>query len=397
VLELLGVVQWPAYTPTSGVAMHPDRRALLTWESLAAGLDAHPPEVCLEALECTQAWPPGGLDLRRSLASRVVDAARCRERAGDPTGARALYERLGAVGQRGVAVRVARTLEAEGRGREALDALQRARREASAVERIAIGRAGRRVGRAVGRGWAPDPPLRRPRERVIALDAAGADGPRPLYQTPVGPRPVEAAIVERLASVGRVGLHGENALWTTLFALMFAEVYFLPVPGALPTRHLSGPLDVGTPLFAARRRGPVDAVLADVASGAGPARVLAADRAYRGCALAGAAWALASGETLAEIARALGPVALGQVLRRLVDEGWEAARGLPDLVLLPGRAVRLEGRPTRLGEDAMLVEIKGPGDTVRDEQAVWFDQLLGAHVPIELWRVVPRHALPEGC
>jgi hypothetical protein len=38
----------------------------------------------------------------------------------------------------------------------------------------------------------------------------------------------------------------------------------------------------------------------------------------------------------------------------------------------------------------VLVEVKGPGDTVRPGQAVWFDRLIGAGAPVELWRVRAR-------
>jgi hypothetical protein len=35
----------------------------------------------------------------------------------------------------------------------------------------------------------------------------------------------------------------------------------------------------------------------------------------------------------------------------------------------------------------VLAEVKGPGDTLRDAQAVWLDLLLQAGAPAELWTV----------
>jgi hypothetical protein len=39
-----------------------------------------------------------------------------------------------------------------------------------------------------------------------------------------------------------------------------------------------------------------------------------------------------------------------------------------------------------------LIEVKGAGDAVRDEQAWWFHQLRGADVPVELWSVTGRES-----
>ncbi len=61
---------------------------------------------------------------------------------------------------------------------------------------------------------------------------------------------------------------------------------------------------------------------------------------------------------------------------------------MPDLVLLPGPALKLaEARPGRLREGLLLIEVKGPGDPLSDAQRVWLHRLLQAEVPTELWRV----------
>ena len=103
---------------------------------------------------------------------------------------------------------------------------------------------------------------------------------------------------------------------------------------------------------------------------------------------AGGAGGLADGETLARIADGLGPHALSQVMEVLLDDGWRAARGLPDLVILPGSPARLpDAMPTQLGPGLLLVEVKGPGDTLRDAQALWCHRLRVANAPIALWEV----------
>jgi len=391
VVERLGHVRWPSYKLTDHGGLFKNRTALLAWEEVADGLDELDQAACLELLGGELLGPPGGLDLRRRVRSRAVELAREAERAGETADARRTYLALvegGHVAPGTLAVRVARTLEAEGESTAALAHLERSREASDPVQRRAIGRAGRRIGRAVGTGWAPDPPLRRPRRRDLRLEVAPSEGPRPLWQVGGQASTVERAVVQVLAGVGRRALHAESRLWTTLFALLFAEAYFAPVPGMLPVRHLAGPLDVGTPAFRARRSEVVSAVLRGVEAGEAGARIRAADSRYRGLRLAGASWELASAENLVELADGIGPAGLIRVLERLLDQGWRSARGLPDLAILPGPRIQLAGAfPSWLPETVLFAEVKGPGDHIRDAQAVWHDRLLQAGVAVELWKV----------
>ena len=88
--------------------------------------------------------------------------------------------------------------------------------------------------------------------------------------------------------------------------------------------------------------------------------------------------------------------ALATVMDRLAHEGWRASQGLPDLVVLPGEPVELPAAPALLSSDLVLAEIKGPGDQVRDEQAVWFRRLAHTKVRVELWRVERTEPDPPG-
>ena len=86
---------------------------------------------------------------------------------------------------------------------------------------------------------------------------------------------------------------------------------------------------------------------------------------------------------LAEIA----PTALVAILERLLHEGWQAARGLPDLILLPGPPIVLESFPRRLGSELCLVELKSPKDTLSDAQRFWLHTLIKEGSRAEVWRV----------
>ncbi|HMV67823.1 MAG TPA: VRR-NUC domain-containing protein, partial [Myxococcota bacterium] len=229
-------------------------------------------------------------------------------------------------------------------------------------------------------GWPPDPPLRAARARDVRLvGERTAQGPR------FGGATVEPAVAGWLVEQGREVIVSEGQAWRTLLALLFVDVMFMPVDGQLPVPLLAGPLDWGTPAFAQRRAEAVDAVWASLEAGEGPARVLSGWERWQGVRLRGARWEVASASQLAALAAAPG---LRAVLEPLLLGGSRAARGLPDLVVLPGPAVRLSGAfPSGLSERLTLVELKTENDALRDDQAAWHDRLARAGLDVELWRV----------
>lgn len=390
VRERLGVTRWPGWPTTAAAAPLRDRAELLALEALWAGERPDTPEATLEALQrVPEALEPRGpFDTRRILRHHALEQLRELERAGEAARAARLYTRLLALHPSGAtSLRLALALEADGRQKEAFEACEQGLSWASEAERLGLARTGRRLGRASGRMWRPDPPLRTPLERALVLPTVEGEDRR--LRWGAEGLPIELACAQALAP--RVALWGENGLWTTLFGLLFADLYALPVPGMLPTRFLAGPLDLGTPAFAERRREAVQARLAQVRAGQGAAWVARHAERYAGVVLGGVSWGLAPAEVLVRAAAELGGEALGAGMSILLEQGWSAARGLPDLVVLAGPPVVLpEGLPATLPPGLLLVEIKGPSDSLRDEQRVWHDRLLRAGATVELWRVKER-------
>jgi hypothetical protein len=386
-LDRLGVARSMAYPLTTREPAFARRRDFLAWAApVSAEIPAEGLASALEQLAPRPRWQRR-LCLRRRLERHLEARTRALERDGQAARAAALYQRLlqaGATDPGRVAARLALTLEAAGEPEQGLSAARRWRDQAGPVQGLALDRLGRRLARR-GRGrWAPDPPLRTPPERHLRLWLAPAGGARPLWGEP--PLPVEQAVAR---TVPRAVLSAENALWTTLSGLMLFELFWLPVPGMLPRAHLHGPLDLGTPDFAAHRRAALDARLAAIAGGAGLG-LLRAAWAHHGVRVRGVHWDAWSLGALEACVAGVGGPALALILRRLAEEGWAAATGLPDLAVLPGPACRLDHAfPARLGPGLVLAEVKGPNDTVRDGQAVWFDRLLRAGAQVELWRVEP--------
>lgn len=389
-LERLGHARWARYDLTPAEPPFLSRGELLRFEE-AARLVAgeRPPEALLDELRACPARPAQhrALDRRRLLTRVVLEEARSLERLGEPGRAVALYEAvlgLGFAAPGPVAARLALALEAE--GRPALGAARCAEvwERADAASRLSLERTGRRLARRAGGHWRSTPPLRAAPERTIWLKRAPGEGPRPLWLDEA--LTVEAAVATALRP--RLALHGENLVWTTLFGLIFAELYFMPVHGALPVPTLDGPLDLGTPAFARRRAEALAARLQRVRDGEGPRIIAEVWAARHGERLAGVSWELAEVEALQGIAAGVGGSGLALILERLAAEGWSAARGLPDLVIAPGEAVELaQAIPATVAPGLLLAEVKGPGDSLRDEQHAWHDLLVRAGVPCEVWRV----------
>lgn len=389
-----GHVAWPDYTCTDGPPVFADRRALVTWEALWDAMlgGRLTTEAALLALELGAGRAPGRLSLERRLVDHVRDAADALGRADRADEGLALLDALvgrGGVPAELVAMDRSRLHERAARPLDALAVLDAARDVDRPALRLAIHRSGRRLARATRRSWAPDPPLREARRRSLAMPAGEGRGPRPTWRVDDREYLVEDAVVAMLRQAGRAAVRCEGGLIRTLFVLLFADALFLPVHGALPVPRLSGPLDLGRPDFAPRRPDAVAEILAAVSRGEAPTRIDAACAAWRGVRLGGVSRSLDTPEPLVAAAHALGPAGLHTVLEPLLAHGWRATRGLPDLLVLDGPGVVLHAHPSRLPAGGRLVEVKGPGDTLRDGQRIWHDRLVRAGVPVETWDIRP--------
>lgn len=385
VLDRMGVVRWYSYPPTAGSIL-PHRAAWDAWEQLVERWDALTGEDVLRALDA-ESWPPGGLDLRRALGERGLELADALRREGHFVDAAALLEGLAARPGRWRDEAVLRRVRLLARQRQPADA--RAVALAAGLDDPASRRALERTLRGLqggAGGLVPSPPLARAADRELRLDGCASDALRPRFGE--HHETVEAAVIRALSGVGRRALFAEGGLWRTVLGLLFAEVMFTPVDGQLPVPYLSGPLDWGTPAFVARRADAVAAVWAEVEAGHAPRRLADAATRLAGTVIRGVRWDLASADDLVAVAAAMPGAALRALLEPLLLHGSRAARGLPDLVVLPGARHRLAGAfPSALPEALCFVEVKTPNDALRDEQAVWHDRLLRAGLVVERWQV----------
>jgi len=313
----------------------------------------------------------------------------CRARldAGEPAGAvrehaAALHSMSGWLGCRFMQlhVRIGERLEAEGKPDEALRSYReggglegmvravrlqtrlgrhaQAQRDALAVRQHACSEAQREaIERALSRRKRRPPPE--------GLEVIGLEVPqgRPRQR-------IEIAAAERLTQPGAPVFYVENSLLTSLFGLWCWEALFAPVPGAFFHPFQSGPADLHTPEFRARRE-PQFSRLLDLL-GAGPHEPLIWQR-YR--AKAGIRTHFVHWNKLRPplLRLALGCIPAAHLkvcFERLLEDLRENAAGLPDLV---------QFWPTQ--RRYRLIEVKGAGDRLQDNQRRWF-------------RFFARHGIP---
>lgn len=387
-LERIGQVKWVDHPITPPVPAFETRGAWRDFELALRRLQE--PQELLEAVRDSR--PRGvafrGLDARPKRSKQLMEALRELERQGESARCARDYQallELGVSRPGAVVQRLAQCLDKTGRPGEGAAVCLAWRERVSAENQPALERTGRRLARKAKKGWPPLAPLRKAPERDLVLEMRPGR-PRPRW----GPQEesIEAAVQRHCAH--QQVLRAENGLWTTLFGLLFFDLFWVPVPGMLPVPGMDGPLDLGTPSFVAHREARFQDRLAQLAEGEG-ARLLAehhaqADRAQ----VRGVIWQIAPLEVLQAVVRGAG-AGLAPVMARLGREGWSAQRGLPDLVLVPGPGGAVPDLlPSRLRGGLLCVEVKGPTDSLRDAQAVWHDRLLAAGLAVEIWKVRAR-------
>lgn len=103
--------------------------------------------------------------------------------------------------------------------------------------------------------------------------------------------------------------HCETKLLTTLFALLFWDVIFANIPGALETPFQDAPLDLCEDTFYYARKDLIEARLAEIRDGKGPEILQRHDEQYREketwCV--GLSWDLCGREDLVDIVKVYSP------------------------------------------------------------------------------------------
>lgn len=165
-----------------------------------------------------------------------------------------------------------------------------------------------------------------------------------------------------------------------LFSLLFWDIIFEPIPGAFETPYQTAPLDIAEDSFYHARKDLMEQRLTAIEAGNGTDLIRQVDAEHRasGTWCVGVQWDLFSSDDLVDIVtvnlprilndcinlsmgirQCIGGQALSVICRVLCEDYTFGTSGGPDLFLW-----NVEKRTCK------FVEVKGPGDTLQENQRV---------------------------
>jgi hypothetical protein len=262
-------------------------------------------------------------------------------------------------------VRTIRVLEKLGRCAEAAELLASTQRapiselEAQQAARI-LPRLNRKLGLPVQRG--------RVRPGWSSLEL--------VLPRPESAHPVELVVSEHLTTPQAPVLYVENALINSLFGLLCWDAIFAPIPGAFFHAFHAAPADLLAADFRQRRAASFSACLSQLDSGEYGATILDTFERKAGIQSPFVAWGLLTRELLELALHCLPALHLRACFERLLVDIRSNRSGLPDLIQFwPGeRCYR-------------LIEVKGPGDRLQDNQVRWLSFCVAQGMPVCVCKV----------
>jgi hypothetical protein len=184
---------------------------------------------------------------------------------------------------------------------------------------------------------------------------------------------VELAVRAHLHSEQAPVHYVENTLLCSLFGLLCWEAIFAPLPGAFFHPFHSGPVDLYSTEFHARRRELFDACLARLDDGSYQVRIRQCYRDKFGTQSPFVFWNLLDEELLEQALACIPAAHLRACCERLLRDLRANRAGMPDLI---------QFHPTE--RRYRLIEVKGPGDRLQDNQKRWLAFAAEHGIPVEV-------------
>jgi hypothetical protein len=216
-------------------------------------------------------------------------------------------------------------------------------------------------------------------QRRLGQPVARAAGARAIERSalvlsrPTAPCSVEYAARDSLSSPQAPVHYVENALINSLFGLLCWEPVFAALPGAFFHPFQRGPADLHAPDFQARRAVQFDACLAQLDSGAYRATILRHLESKAGRQSPFVFWGMLTPELVAQALDCLPAAHLKLWFERLLRDIRSNRSGLPDLIRFWPAERRYE-----------LIEVKGPGDRLQDNQIRWLEYCAQHGMPVRV-------------
>lgn len=300
------------------------------------------------------------LECRR--AKLLFQIARQHERSGDWEFALNLYLDCPYPGAR---LRAIRSLEIAGRLREALDLTTQAQKHPeSSAEEQKVERIAKRLERKVGLPATKRGATARP-DRIDLI-----------VPPPFPGESVELIAREYLSEANAPIYYVENGLINSLFGLLCWDAIFAPVSGAFFHPFQFGPMDLFSPTFYGRRAGLFAECFDALKANTHAARIRKTFDVKQGTQSPFISWGLLSNELLEHALACIPAADLRAYFNRLLDNLSDNRSGLPDLVQFWPNDKRYR-----------MIEIKGPGDRLQDNQLRWMEFCSRHHISVAVCHV----------
>ncbi|KAI0062194.1 hypothetical protein BV25DRAFT_1916125 [Artomyces pyxidatus] len=195
---------------------------------------------------------------------------------------------------------------------------------------------------------------------------------------------VETLALQHYERLGYKGYHCEGSIVRTLFGILFWDIIFAPVSGAFETPYQAAPLDIMEDSFYFAREELIEQRLKELEEGFAGKILRSVDEEHRdkNTWCVGVDWDAFPREHLFEIIECFpSGAALATICRLFCEEYGHRSSGLPDLFIWNFETQHLK-----------FVEVKGPGDTLQENQKLWIDVLHRAGFDVEVCHVVDENA-----
>jgi hypothetical protein len=206
--------------------------------------------------------------------------------------------------------------------------------------------------------------------------------PHNLRQPPNPPQRVELAVSTHLSAPDAPVLYVENTLINSLFGLLCWNAIFAPLPGAFFHEFHAAPADLLEADFQRRREPLFAACFAQLHSGAYRDSILRTFEEKSGIQSPFVPWGALTREELELALDCIPAPHLQKFFERLLCDVRANRSGLPDLIQLWPAERRYR-----------LIEVKGPGDRLQDNQVRWLNFCLTHAIPVCVckvtWQGVP--------
>ncbi|WP_044874930.1 VRR-NUC domain-containing protein [Pseudomonas sp. LFM046] len=190
---------------------------------------------------------------------------------------------------------------------------------------------------------------------------------------PPKPLSVEQAVLLHLHEDGAPVHYVENTLLNSLFGLLCWDAIFAALPGAFFHPFHNGPADLLSPDFHARRAGLFDACLAQLDSGEYQTSIRRAYATKQGLLSPFVYWGNLDEALLEQALACLPATQLKACFQRILADIKANRAGLPDLIQFWPEERRYR-----------LIEVKGPGDRLQDNQLRWLEFCAQHGIPVEV-------------